>query len=132
MTGTVESVDLITASILSKKLASGLDALILDVKCGNGAFMPTPDAADELARSLVQVANGAGCKTAALLTDMNEHLAAAAGNAVEVWNACAFLTGHEVDPRLWDVTVALGGEALTAGWRYPGCRDWPNENFGIL
>jgi len=112
VTGTVESVDLITASILSKKLASGLDALILDVKCGNGAFMATPDDADELARSLVQVANGAGCRTAALLTDMDEPLASAAGNAVEVWNACAFLTGHEVDPRLWDVTVALGGEAL--------------------
>ncbi|MDG1970446.1 MAG: thymidine phosphorylase [Paracoccaceae bacterium] len=119
VTGTVESVDLITASILSKKLASGLDALILDVKCGNGAFMPTPDTADELARSLVQVANGAGCKTAALLTDMNEPLAAAAGNAVEVWNACAFLTGHEVDPRLWDVTVALGGEALTLAGATP-------------
>lgn len=112
VTGTVESVDLITASILSKKLASGLDALILDVKCGNGAFMATPDDADELARSLVQVADGAGCRTAALLTDMDEPLASAAGNAVEVWNACAFLTGHEVDPRLWDVTVALGGEAL--------------------
>ncbi len=112
VTGTVESVDLITASILSKKLASGLDALILDVKCGNGAFMSTPDDADELARSLVRVSNGAGCRTAALLTDMNEPLASAAGNAVEVWNACAFLTGHEVDPRLWDVTVALGGEAL--------------------
>ena len=112
VTGTVESVDLITASILSKKLASGLDALILDVKCGNGAFMATPEDADELARSLVQVANGAGCRTSALLTDMNEPLASAAGNAVEMANACAFLTGHEVDPRLWDVTVALGGEAL--------------------
>lgn len=112
VTGTVESVDLITASILSKKLASGLDALILDVKCGNGAFMATAGEADELARSLVQVANGAGCRTAALLTDMDEPVASAAGNAVEVWNACAFLTGHEVDPRLWDITVALGGEAL--------------------
>ena len=122
VTGTVESVDLITASILSKKLASGLDALILDVKCGNGAFMATPEDADELARSLVQVANGAGCRTSALLTDMNEPLASAAGNAVEVWNACAFLTGREVDPRLWDVTVALGGEALVLAGAAPDAR----------
>ncbi len=126
VTGTVESVDLITASILSKKLASGLDALILDVKCGNGAFMATPDDADELARSLVHVANGAGCRTAALLTDMNEPLASAAGNAVEVWNACAFLTGHEIDPRLWDVTVALGGDALAL------CGLAPDEEIGRL
>ncbi|MEL7463696.1 MAG: thymidine phosphorylase [Pseudomonadota bacterium] len=112
VTGTVESVDLITASILSKKLAAGLDALVLDVKCGSGAFMATLAEADELARSLVAVANGAGCRTAALMTDMNEPLASAAGNALEVANACAFLTGHEVDGRLWDVTVALGGEAL--------------------
>jgi thymidine phosphorylase len=112
VTATVESVDLITASILSKKLAAGLDALVLDVKCGSGAFMATPADADALARSLVGVANGAGCRTAALLTDMDEPLASAAGNAVEVVNACAFLTGREVDPRLWDVTVALGGEAL--------------------
>ena len=112
VTGTVESVDLITASILSKKLASGLDALVLDVKCGSGAFMATPETAEELSRSLVGVSNGAGCRTAALITDMNEPLASAAGNALEVANALAFLTGHEVDGRLWDVTVALGGEAL--------------------
>lgn len=119
VTGTVESIDLITASILSKKLASGLDALILDVKCGNGAFMATPEDADALARSLVQVANGAGCRTAALLTNMDEPLASAAGNALEVWNACAFLTGHEIDPRLWDVTIALGGEALALAGATP-------------
>ncbi len=112
VTGTVESVDLITASILSKKLAAGLDALVLDVKCGSGAFMATPEDARELAESLVNVANGAGCKTSALMTDMNEPLASAAGNALEVWNACACLTGDEVDPRLWDVTLALGGEVL--------------------
>ncbi len=112
VTATVESLDLITASILSKKLAAGLGALVLDVKCGSGAFMATPEDADALARSLVAVANGAGCRTAALLTDMNEPLASAAGNALEVANACAFLTGAEIDPKLWDVTVALGGEAL--------------------
>ena len=113
VTGTVESIDLITASILSKKLASGLDALILDVKAGGGAFMASVKDGEALARSLVDVANGAGCRTSAILTDMNEPLASAAGNAVEIRNACAFLTGEAVDPRLWEVTVALGAGALT-------------------
>ena len=112
VTATVESVDLITASILSKKLAAGLDALVLDVKCGNGAFMATPDDARELAESLVKVANGAGCKTSAIMTDMNEPLASAAGNAVEVRNAVDFLTGTHIDNRLWDVTADLGAELL--------------------
>jgi thymidine phosphorylase len=112
VTATVESIDLITASILSKKLAAGLDALILDVKCGSGAFMADIDAARSLARSLVDVANGAGCRTAALITDMDAPLAPAAGNALEVQVACDFLTGHEIDGRLWDVTVALGAELL--------------------
>ncbi|MEM6744743.1 MAG: thymidine phosphorylase [Pseudomonadota bacterium] len=112
VTGTVESVDLITASILSKKLAAGLEALVLDVKVGTGAFMATAEEADALAQSLVAVANGAGCRTSALITDMNEPLASACGNAVEVANAVRFLTGAEVDGRLWDVTVALGGELL--------------------
>ncbi|MEL7215817.1 MAG: thymidine phosphorylase, partial [Pseudomonadota bacterium] len=112
VTGTVESVDLITASILSKKLAAGLDALVLDVKVGTGAFMSDADDADELARSLVHVANGAGCKTSAIITDMNQSLASAAGNALEMVNAATFLTLSDIDQRLWDVTVALGGEAL--------------------
>ncbi|OUS04957.1 thymidine phosphorylase [Rhodobacterales bacterium 52_120_T64] len=112
VTATVESVDLITASILSKKLAAGLDALVLDVKCGNGAFMATPNDAHELAESLVKVANGAGCKTSAIMTDMNEPLASAAGNAVEVRNAVDFLTGTHIDNRLWDVTSDLGAELL--------------------
>jgi len=112
VTATVESIDLITASILSKKLAAGLDALVGDVKCGNGAFMATPDDARELAESLVKVANGAGCKTSAIITDMNEPLASAAGNAVEVRNAVDFLTGAHIDNRLWDVTADLGAELL--------------------
>ncbi len=112
VTATVESRDLITASILSKKLAAGLDALVLDVKCGNGAFMATQDEAEALAQALVEVANGAGCRTRALITDMNAPLAPAAGNALEVAVAVDFLTGREVDPRLWDVTCALGAEAL--------------------
>jgi thymidine phosphorylase len=115
VTATVESIDLITASILSKKLAAGLDALVLDVKCGSGAFMATPRDARALAESLVEVANGAGCRTSALITDMNQPLASAAGNALEVANAAAFLTGDAIDPRLWQVTVALGGELLMLG-----------------
>lgn len=112
VTATVESIDLITASILSKKLAAGLEALVLDVKCGNGAFMASAEEARALAQALVQVANGAGCKTTALLTDMSQPLASAAGNALETANAVAFLTGEAVDPRLWDVTCTLGGELL--------------------
>ncbi|MTI43937.1 thymidine phosphorylase [Roseibium hamelinense] len=115
VTGTVESVDLITASILSKKLAAGLQGLVLDVKWGTGAFMATLEEARALAESLVLVANGAGLKTTALLTDMNEPLASAAGNAVEVQNAVDFLKGTAIDNRLWDVTVAQGGELLATG-----------------
>ncbi|MEP4769289.1 MAG: thymidine phosphorylase [Roseibium sp.] len=115
VTGTVESIDLITASILSKKLAAGLQGLVLDVKWGTGAFMPTIEEARALAESLVLVANGAGLKTTALLTDMNECLASAAGNAVEMQNAVDFLKGTAIDNRLWDVTVAQGGELLASG-----------------
>lgn len=112
VTATVESRDLITASILSKKLAAGLDALVLDVKCGNGAFMASRDEAEGLARALVEVARGAGCRTSALVTDMSAPLAPAAGNALEVGVAVDFLTGRKIDPRLWEVTCALGAEAL--------------------
>lgn len=111
VTGTVESVPLITASILSKKLAAGLGSLVLDVKSGNGAFMATSRGAGKLARSLVEVANGAGLDTTALITDMNEPLASAAGNAVEVANAVEFLTGNR-DKRLETVTLSLAAEML--------------------
>jgi len=116
VTGTVESLPLIVASILSKKLAAGLDALVLDVKTGNGAFMPELARSRELAEAMVQVANGAGVRTSALITDMNEPLASAAGNAVEIRNAIDFLTGDFRDPRLLEVTLALGEALLvTAG-----------------
>jgi len=107
VTGTVESIPLITASILSKKLAAGLDCLLLDVKCGSGAFMSNLKDARALAESLVGVANGAGLRTGALITDMNEPLASAAGNALEVANAVAFLTGRQQDERLREVTLSL-------------------------
>lgn len=112
VTGTVESIDLITASILSKKLAAGLEALILDVKVGSGAFMKSMGDARALARALVDTANGAGCRTAALITDMDQPLASSAGNALEVIEAMETMTGVAVNQALWDVTVELGGEAL--------------------
>ncbi|MDH4412611.1 MAG: thymidine phosphorylase, partial [Rhizobium sp.] len=112
VTATVESIPLITASILSKKLAAGLESLVLDVKFGNGAFMAKTEDAEALARSLVRVANGAGVKTTALLTDMNEPLADCAGNAIEVQNAVDFLKGQKSGTRLEEVTLALGAEML--------------------
>lgn len=114
VTATVESIDLICASILSKKLAAGLDALVLDVKTGNGAFMADPKEAETLARALSSVATGAGCPTTALITDMNEPLMPSAGNALEVAAAIKFLRGDEIDSRIWDVTCALGGEVLAS------------------
>ncbi|TPP09361.1 thymidine phosphorylase [Rhizobium glycinendophyticum] len=112
VTATVESIPLITASILSKKLAAGLDSLVLDVKFGNGAFMAKAEDAEALARSLVRVANGAGVRTTALLTDMNEPLADCAGNAIEVQNAVDFLKGLKTGTRLEQVTLAFGAEML--------------------
>jgi len=115
VTGTVESIDLITASILSKKLAAGLEALVLDVKCGSGAFMKSLPEAQALAQALVSTAQGAGCMTTALITDMSQPLATAAGNALEVIEVMETLTGTSVNAALWDITVALGGEALALG-----------------
>ena len=115
VSGTVESIDLITASILSKKLAAGLEALVLDVKCGSGAFMKTMDQAEALARALVAAAQGAGCMTTALITDMSQPLATAAGNALEVSEVMETLTGTSVNSALWEITMALGGEALALG-----------------
>jgi thymidine phosphorylase len=112
LTATVESVPLITASILSKKLAAGLQYLVMDVKCGNGAFMESRKDAETLARSIVNVANGAGLKTTALITDMNEPLASCAGNAVEVANAIDYLTGKKRDTRLHQVNMGLCAELL--------------------
>src|SRR6056297_3158036 len=112
VTATVESLDLITASILSKKLAAGLEGLVLDVKLGSGAFMKTPEAAHALATALVENANAAGCRTSALISDMNQPLASALGNALEVAEAMRVLTG-QAQGRLYDLTCALGGVALS-------------------
>jgi thymidine phosphorylase len=115
VTATVESIPLITASILSKKLAAGLQGLVMDVKCGNGAFADTPAMALELARSIVRVACGAGLPTRALVTDMNQVLGHAAGNAVEVLEAVHYLRGEHRAPRLHQVTRLLCAEALQIG-----------------
>ncbi|KQB13349.1 thymidine phosphorylase [Rhodobacter capsulatus] len=117
ISGTVESIDLITASILSKKLAVGLDALVLDVKVGSGAFMATVEDARALAESLVKTANDAGVRTSALMTDMNQSLGQSAGNALEVLEVMETLTGSAVNEALWDVTAALGGEVLMLAGR---------------
>jgi thymidine phosphorylase len=112
VTATVESVPLITASILSKKLAAGLQHLVMDVKTGSGAFMEKREDAQALAKSLVSVANGAGLKTTALITDMDEPLAKVAGNALEVLHAVRFLNNQLIDSRVHEVTVRLGMELL--------------------
>lgn len=115
VTATVESIPLITASILSKKLAAGLDALAMDVKFGNGAFMREMEQANDLARSIVGVAEGAGVRTAALLTDMDQPLADTAGNTLEVAYAIEYLTGARREPRIHEVTMALCTEMLVLG-----------------
>ena len=112
VTATVDSVPLITASILSKKLAAGLQTLVLDVKLGSGAFMASAREAEALAWSLVEVANGAGLKTAALITDMNEPLADAIGNVVELRNCLDFLAGRKAGTRLETVVLSFAVEML--------------------
>jgi thymidine phosphorylase len=114
-TATVESVAMITGSILSKKLAAGLDALVMDVKVGCGAFMPSYEKSVELAESIVAVGNGAGTRTSAILTEMNESLGPVAGNALEVRLAMDYLTGRLRPARLHEVTMALCAEMLILG-----------------
>ena len=115
ITATVESTALITASILSKKLAAGLQGLVMDVKVGSGAVLPGLPAARELARSIVTIAGEAGLPCRALLTDMDQCLGRTAGNAVEVGEAMAMLRGEAVDGRLRAVTHALAAEIILLG-----------------
>jgi thymidine phosphorylase len=118
-TGTVESLPLLVSSILSKKLAAGLDALVMDVKAGSGAFLPDLDQARELARAIVDVAAGNALRASAFLTDMDRVLARTAGNALEVREAIDHLTGAASDARLVELTLELCGELLALG----GLRD---------
>jgi thymidine phosphorylase len=131
VTATVESVPLITASILSKKLAAGLDALVMDVKTGSGAFAASMEMAEELAGSIVAVANGAGLPTSALITDMNQVLGRTAGNALEVKETVDYLTGRHREARLETVVNALADE-LTSLAGLPGGGDDPVEHFSRM
>jgi thymidine phosphorylase len=116
VTATVESIPLIVSSILSKKVAEGLDGLVMDVKCGSGAFCDTEEMARDLAESLVSVANQAGLPTLALITDMDSVLGRNVGNALEVVETVEYLKGEGTrDPRLHEVTMALAGEMLALG-----------------
>jgi thymidine phosphorylase len=114
-TATVASVPLIISSILSKKLAEGLDALVMDIKFGSGAFTPEPDQARLLASEICSVARSAGLPCNALVTDMDQPLAWSAGNALEVKEAVGFLRGDGCHPRLREVVLALSGELLSLG-----------------
>ncbi|MBL8686052.1 MAG: thymidine phosphorylase [Alphaproteobacteria bacterium] len=113
--GTVESIPLITASILSKKLAAGLQGLVMDVKWGNAAFMNKYDRAKELALNLIRTAKAAGLPTRALLTDMNQPLGATAGNSLEIAETIAYLSGAYRDQRLHEVVISLGAHMLLLG-----------------
>jgi len=112
VTSTVESIPLITASILSKKLAAGLESLVMDVKVGNGAMMADIESAKKLANSIVSVANGAGTPTQALITDMNQPLGTTVGNALEIQETIDYLKGKYREPRLHEITIALAARML--------------------
>jgi len=115
VTATVDSIPLIVASILSKKLAEGLDGLVVDIKTGNGAFMCARNRARDLASNLIEVAALAGLPARALITDMNQPLARSAGNALEVGEAIGFLKNVYRHPRLEDVILSLGSEMMVLG-----------------
>lgn len=115
VTATVDSIPLIVASILSKKLAEGLDGLVLDIKTGNGAFMRERNRARDLAANLIEVATLAGLPCRALITDMNQPLARSAGNALEMVEAIEFLKGGNRQQRLEEVVMSLSGEMLLLG-----------------
>jgi thymidine phosphorylase len=115
VTATIESIPLVTASILSKKLAAGVDALVMDVKVGRGSLVPSLEDATALAESLHAVAEDDGLPTVSLLTDMSQALGHHVGNALEVHEAIEFLTGRRREARLHAVTTALANEMLLLG-----------------
>jgi len=116
VTACVESIPLIVSSILSKKIAAGLDGLVMDVKCGSGAFCESRAMAQDLAQSLVSVANEAGLPTVALISDMDRVLGRDVGNALEVGETVAYLSNEgTAEPRLHDIVIALAGEMLALG-----------------
>lgn len=132
ITATVDIRPLIVASILSKKLAAGLEGLVMDVKVGSGAFMPTMEEAKTLADDLVAVASGAGLPCRARLTDMNQCLGTTAGNALEVREAIDFLTGRRQDSRLKTVTLALASDLIEQSGLAAGSDDAYKMAEGVL
>jgi thymidine phosphorylase len=115
VTATVDCIPLIITSILSKKLAAGLDALVLDVKTGNGAVMTDPDRGRELGMRMIELAAETGLRSSAFLTDMSEPLARSAGNALELREALEILRGEPADARLMEVTCTLGADVMVLG-----------------
>ncbi len=112
VTSTVESIPLITASILSKKLSAGLDSLVMDVKTGSGAFAASPTMARELSVNIIEVGEGLGLPVSALITDMSQVLGSSAGNSLEIIESIDYLTNQSQDPRLHQVVLDLGAELL--------------------
>ncbi len=106
VTATIESIPLITASILSKKIAAGLEGLVMDIKLGSGAFMPSLERATKLSKSIIRTAATAGLKTHTLITDMNEVLGQTAGNAIEIMESVEFLKNENREPRLNEAVVS--------------------------
>ena len=131
VTATVESLDLITASILSKKLAAGLDGLVLDVKLGSGAFMKGKEDARALAEALVETSNAAGCRTSAVISDMNQPLAPALGNGLEVACAMRVLTGQAAGA-LAELSAVLGGMALAGAGLAKDAEDGAEKIRAVL
>ena len=123
VTATVESIPLITASILSKKIAAGLDSLVIDVKVGSGSFNDTLEVAETLGNHLVQVGNAYGVKTSACLTDMSQVLGETMGNALEVVESIEFLSGKYRNARLYEVTMSLAAELLVNYEQYDSIED---------
>ncbi|MBV1909935.1 MAG: thymidine phosphorylase [Kangiellaceae bacterium] len=119
VTATVESIPLITASILSKKLSAGLDALVMDVKTGSGAFADNYPMAKELATNIIEVGAGLGLPIKALITDMSQNLGTTAGNALEIKESIDYLTGEYRDPRLHEINVELCAELLVLAKSVP-------------
>jgi len=115
VTATVDCIPLIVASILSKKLAAGLDALVLDVKTGNGAVITGAEEGRELGMRIIEIAAAAGLPVRALLTDMSQPLARSAGNALEINESLCILRGEKADARLMEVAFALGAEVMVLG-----------------